>query len=210
MDEGNNRLENLELLGGHVCLDFINTVDWRGSENPQELLQSFQDLILWGRHASLFPDRDAQKLLHKAVELPIEAEKIFKHAIALRETLYRIFAAVIQGTDPQEKDLRTFNEQLSQTMIHARIMKTETGFAWDASSDKNALDRMLNPIIRSAADLLVSDELKRVKTCADAKCGWLFLDKSRNNSRRWCNMQDCGNRAKVSRFYRRKQQARYF
>jgi predicted RNA-binding Zn ribbon-like protein len=66
------------------------------------------------------------------------------------------------------------------------------------------LDWILNPLIRSAADLLVSDELKRVKRCGDPACGWLFLDTSRNKSRRWCDMSDCGNRAKASRFYKKK------
>ena len=66
------------------------------------------------------------------------------------------------------------------------------------------MDLFLDPIIKSAADLLVSPELKRVKQCADDACGWLFMDKSRNNSRRWCSMKDCGNRAKAHRHYLRK------
>ena len=89
-------------------------------------------------------------------------------------------------------------------MAQSQIVKTQVGFSWKSFGDKNSLDWMINPIIRSAADLLVSDELKRVKKCADPQCGWLFLDVSRNKSRRWCNMKDCGNRAKARRFYKRK------
>jgi predicted RNA-binding Zn ribbon-like protein len=67
------------------------------------------------------------------------------------------------------------------------------------------LEWILNPIIHSAADLMISQELRKVKKCGDPVCGWLFLDISRNQSRRWCDMQDCGNRAKASRFYQKKQ-----
>ena len=86
-----------------------------------------------------------------------------------------------------------------------QIIKTKDGLFWDSYGDKVNLDWILNPIIRSAADLMVSEELKKIKKCADPICGWLFLDISRNRSRRWCDMKDCGNRAKASRFYQKKQ-----
>jgi predicted RNA-binding Zn ribbon-like protein len=96
------------------------------------------------------------------------------------------------------------NKRLSKAMSHARIIPSETGFSWDFHDSTDALDGILNPIIRSAVDLLVSEHVKKLKTCADPTCGWVFLDKSRNNSRRWCDMKDCGNRAKAKRFYQLK------
>jgi predicted RNA-binding Zn ribbon-like protein len=89
-------------------------------------------------------------------------------------------------------------------MKDSKIIKSKDGFAWNPTGNKTKLDWVLNPIIRSAADLLVSDELKKVKVCSDRACGWLFLDVSRNQSRPWCDMQDCGNRAKAGRFYQKK------
>jgi predicted RNA-binding Zn ribbon-like protein len=91
-------------------------------------------------------------------------------------------------------------------MARSRLIPIKNGFTWDTNGKKDELDWMLKPVVRSAAELLTSDELTRVKECADDKgCGWLFLDKSRNRSRRWCDMKDCGNRAKAKRFYERKQ-----
>ena len=89
-------------------------------------------------------------------------------------------------------------------MIESQITRTKDGFTWDIAGDKMRLDWILNPIIRSAFEILTSDELRKVKTCADSACGWLFLDFSRNQSSRWCDMKDCGNRAKATRFYQKK------
>ena len=207
MDDNKRHSGNLDLAGGRLCLDFVNTLDWRGREQPQESLNTFQDLISWSQHVGILTDHDAQHLIRKAVKHPVEAERVLNRAIELRETLYRIFSSIIQGKDPTEKDIATFNENLSKTMGHSRIVRTETGFSLDSGGDKESLDWMLNPIIRSAADVLVSEELKRLKACADSACGWLFWDKSRNQSKRWCAMKDCGNRAKARRFYKRKKRA---
>jgi predicted RNA-binding Zn ribbon-like protein len=151
--------------------------------------------------------RDAQTLDHMAANSPSEAEMVLKQAVDLRETIYRIFSTITAGSMPNDVDLVTFNGNLSRASLRSRIIKTKDGLSWDWTGNKDTLDWMLNPIIRSAADLLVSDDLKRVKRCADPRCGWLFLDVSRNKTRRWCDMKDCGNRAKASRFYQRKKQA---
>lgn len=207
MDDNKKHSGNLDLQGGRLCLDFVNTVDWRGRAQPQEFLNTFQDLISWSQHVGILTEHDGQKLLYKAATSPSEAESVLNRAVTLRETLYRIFSSIIQDNDPAKKDLAIFNENLSKTMGHSRIVKADTGFSWDSSGDKETLDWMLNPIIRSAADVLVSDELKRLKKCADPACGWLFWDNSRNQSKRWCAMKDCGNRAKARRFYKRKKRA---
>jgi predicted RNA-binding Zn ribbon-like protein len=150
---------------------------------------------------------EAKRLSKVAENRPSEAELVYNHAIALREILFRIFSSVANGGSAGKADLAALNQNLSKTMARSRIVKSLDGFTWDLDLDKNALDWLLQPIVRSAADLLVSDELKRVKRCAAEDCGWLFLDVSRNQSRRWCNMKDCGNRAKAGRFYKKKKEA---
>jgi predicted RNA-binding Zn ribbon-like protein len=187
----------------------MNTVSWRGKEEPEDHLSSFHDLIHWGQKTGILLEQDADTLLRNAADHPAEAENVLKQAIELREALYRIVSSVVQGVTPFKKDLSMMNKRLSRAMSHANIVKTETGFSWNFDDHTTAFDWILNPIIRSAAELLVSEELKKLKTCADPTCGWVFLDKSRNNSRRWCDMKDCGNRAKANRFYKRKQQARF-
>jgi predicted RNA-binding Zn ribbon-like protein len=195
---------DLPLIGGRLCLDFANTVDWHASEHPRENLNTFNDLIIWSEHAGILTRHEAERLTLMAAKSPSKAKLVLQRAVEFRETIYRIFSSVTAGKAPIKEDLSKFNEHLSEAMVRSQIVKTRAGFSWDTSGDKDSLDWMLNPLVRSAADLLVSGELKRVKRCVDPQCGWLFLDVSRNKSRRWCDMKDCGNRAKANRFYKRK------
>ena len=204
----NRHAGNVKLLGGMVCLDFVNTLDWRGIENPRDFLNTFQDLTVWCRRVDIVTNREAKKLLRQAADNPRIAETVRKRAVELREAGYRIFSSVADGKAPDNCDLALFNDYLSRTMAHSRIIETETGFSLDSDGDKEGLDWILNPIIRSSTDLLISDELGKVKKCADADCSWLFLDISRNRSRRWCDMKSCGNRAKARRFYKKRQNNR--
>ncbi len=195
----------MKLLKHRLCIDFVNTLGWRGREVPAEHLKTYNGLIKWSRQVGIITPQDANKLLQKADRHPAEGKKALNSAVDLRETIHRIFAAIIERQKPAKEDLAAFNSYLAKTMVPSQIIETKDGFDWDSNGDKSKMDWVLNPIIRSAADLLVSNELKKVKSCSDPTCGWLFLDISRNQSRRWCDMKDCGNRAKASRFYRKKQ-----
>jgi predicted RNA-binding Zn ribbon-like protein len=176
---------------------------WRGREVPAEGLTNYGDLITWSRQAGIITPQDANKLLKKADRHPADRKKVLLSSVGLRETIYRIFAAIIANQKPAKEDLAAFNSYLAKTMVFSQIINTQNGFQWDSSGDKSKMDWVLNPVIRSAADLLVSDELKKLKSCSDPMCRWLFLDISRNQSRRWCDMKDCGNRAKARRFYQK-------
>lgn len=204
MIKENVHAEDIDLIGGKLCLDFSNSADWHASENPQENLNTYNDLVRWSLRAGILSEGDVQKLIRRAERKPSESEKVLRRAIELREAIYRIFSSVAAGSLPKKDDLSVLSRNLSKTMSQSRIIPLKNGFLWDTRGDKDSLDWILNPIVRSAADLLTSDELKRVKECADDRgCGWLFLDSSRNRSRRWCDMKDCGNRAKARRFYKR-------
>ena len=208
MSQKKRDIGDLELLGGRLCLDFVNTVEWRGTESPYDFLNTYRNFVIWCRHVGLMRNPEAKVLIQKADKNPAEAKKILFRALELRETIYRLFSSMSEGISPAKKDLAAFNKYLSQTMRESRIIETKEGLTWDSEGNKDSLAWILNPVIRSAADLLVSGDLKRVKSCADSSCGWLFLDISRNKSRRWCDMKDCGNRAKASRFYRRRKLSR--
>lgn len=197
---------NFNLKGKGLCLDFSNTVGMHASEHPREKLSTYQDLVIWSLHAGIISEDDAQRLTRKAKKNPSGSEKVLKHAVNLREAIYRIFSSVAAGSPPPKKDLSILNRNISKAMSQSRLIQSKAGFSWDVTENKDTLDWMLNPVVWSAADLLTSDELDRVRECADDRgCGWLFLDKSRNRSRRWCDMKECGNRAKAKRFYKRRQ-----
>jgi predicted RNA-binding Zn ribbon-like protein len=193
-----------KLLGGWLCLDFIDTVNWDAPERERERFFSYTDLVDWAHFVGNLADREAQHLRQQATLRPEEATVIYEQALNLRATMHRIFSAVSTAQSPTATDLATFNAALSETLARARLRPGERHFVWTWPDDEEALGRVLWPILKSAAELLTSEKLDRVGKCAGDSCGWLFFDTSRNRSRRWCEMEHCGNRAKARRHYRRK------
>lgn len=194
----------LDLLGGCLCLDFANTVDGHTSDHPHEWLTNYHELVAWSEHAQVLSADEAGRLLAAAAERPAEAHAVWERAIVLREAIFRIFQSVAAEHVPTEDDLIILNAALREAMAHARLRATASGFTWDWHYDSESLDCMLWPITRSAAELLTSPELARVRSCpGTGGCGWLFLDTSKNGRRRWCSMESCGNRAKARRHYQR-------
>jgi predicted RNA-binding Zn ribbon-like protein len=190
--------------GNWLCLDFTHTLEDRPSGHSRELLNSYSDFVSWGLYMHLLTDDEAQHLLEQAARHPAQASQALQKAIISREAIYRIFYQIAEDSSPAGADITTLNTILSETMSHARIVKGADGFAWDWDSNQDILERLLWPVVRSAADLLTSDELYAVRACAAEDCKWLFLDTSKNRSRRWCDMKSCGNRAKARRHYGRK------
>ena len=203
MDETVTKASTLKLLGGRICLNFANTADWHASDHPVEFLTSYSELVLWSHHAGILTEQHTALLIKEASHRSKEASAVIKRSISLREAIYRIFSAISHGNMPQEDDLATFNTELSKALARSQIIVEAEEFAWNWTGKEDAIDRMLWPIVHDAARLLTSKERYRVGQCIDDKCGWLFLDTSRNRSRRWCSMKDCGNRAKVRRHYKR-------
>ncbi len=195
--------EPLQLVGGALSVDFVNTVGDRKAEAAKEHLADYEDLVAWSRDAGILNSRAAQHLHEEAASREKEAARVYRRALALREVLYRIFFASATGGKPQAADIAALNEILAEALSHGRLTGAEQGYAWDWKDDENGLAQMLYPIARSAAEMLTSGDLARLRECQDDECGWLFVDTSKNHSRRWCSMEDCGNRAKARRHYRR-------
>jgi predicted RNA-binding Zn ribbon-like protein len=204
MGENVKQARIFDFTGGLLCLDFANTVDDRPDVHPQEHLNSYHDLVSWGQQAQVLAEREAQSLLEEAARRPAEATSVLERALGVREAIFRIFKSVSEDLVPEEDDLVSLSAAVADAQVHARIVPKTGGFDWDWSGDENELDRMLWPVVRSAADLLTSDELDDIRLCASETCNWLFIDTSKNHSRRWCDMKSCGNRAKARRFYGRK------
>jgi predicted RNA-binding Zn ribbon-like protein len=193
-----------KMVGGELCLDFANTADWHASDTPQERLGGYEDLVSWGRHAGILSEGETRRLAHRASTHPKGAEKALRKAIALREAIYRIFRALAVHALPPAGDLDLLNEALAEALPNLKVARRGSDFVWEWAGVGDSLDGMLWPILRSAAEVLTSEKRTRLGQCADDRgCGWLFLDTSKNRSRRWCDMEDCGNRAKARRHYLR-------
>ena len=204
MEENVKQDQVFDLTGGLLCLDFANTVDDRTEIHPQELLMSFKDLVSWSQQSQVVTEQEAQQLLEKAEQHPSEATRVLKRAVEVREAIFRIFKAVAEDESPGDEDLVTLSAVVAEAQKHAQIVPGTHGFRWDWAGKPNDLDCMLWPVVRSAADFLTSEDLDTVRVCASDSCNWLFIDTSKNHSRRWCNMKSCGNREKARRFYTRK------
>jgi predicted RNA-binding Zn ribbon-like protein len=196
-----------DLTSGRLCLDFCNTLGGRRTR-PKERLNSYGDLMVWGRQAGVLTADDARRLGEAARRHPADAAKTLAEAVALREALFRIFSAVIDGLVPARADMALLNGALSRAMLRLQVSNQADGFGWGWAANGEALDRMLWPVVRSAAEVLVSGDVHRVGRCEGETCAWLFLDTSRNHTRRWCDMRSCGNRAKARRYYARQKAGR--
>ncbi len=207
MAEMNIHIPNFDNnLGNWLCLDFTHTLQDRYNSEKHELLHSYNDLLAWGLHMGILQDDEAQQLLHIAERYPQVASTIVNEVVNLREAIYRIFYTIAEDATPPQDDMDLLNTLLAQAMSHACIVPEGNRFSWEWSehSDAEKLERLNWLVVRSAADLLTSDKLPGVRACAAEDCRWLFLDISKNHSRRWCDMETCGNQAKARRHYSRK------
>ena len=200
-------MPRLPLRGGALCLNFANTSGWRPNPGEEEYLRDYEDLIAWAEHAGAVDPDEARKLLHAARTNPERARSAHRRAIALREAIYRIFSAVAGGAAVNPPDTDLLNRALGAANEHLRLAARDSGFEWVWHDVDGALELPLWRVVRSAASLLVSPEAERVRECSGENCDWLFLDESKNRSRRWCDMATCGNRAKARRNYTRRKQA---
>jgi predicted RNA-binding Zn ribbon-like protein len=205
LDANDYKLDGLKLLGGRTCLDFANTVENRNSPSDAlDLLQTYSDFIRWCERTGVVSRDQAEALLAVAAREKSAAMQALADALELREIIHRIFSARAGGRDPSDEDMRRFNAFHARAMAASRISRTANAYAVRFDAVSGSFDLPLNPIVWSAAQLLMGDGLDRVKICSDDCCGWLFVDESKNKSRRWCDMSDCGNRAKAKRHYHRR------
>lgn len=183
-------------MGGAPCLDFVNTVGYRGrGEGAEERLADYPALVAWAQRAGILGAAEAAEAMAAAEARPAEAAAVVAEARALREAIARLFLG-----RPRADDLSIVNGFLAQAP-RASLVRQGSGFGWRSGGD--ALRAPLWPVLWNAADLMVRPERAQVRCCADPECRWMFLDTARNRPRLWCSMEDCGNRAKARRHYAR-------
>ncbi len=194
------------LSGGQLSLDFVNTVEPRVGEAPHDFLKSYADLVKWSRHIGLITEEEAEQLLLEADLQPEESKAIFTQALALREASYRVLVALTKQKTPAKPDLQFLQDMFVRAMARGRLVAIDNRVEWQWELGENELDQVLWSLIRSIVDLLTSSDVERVKECphVDGGCGWLFVDRSKNRSRRWCSDEECGSLVRMRRMYARK------
>jgi predicted RNA-binding Zn ribbon-like protein len=192
-----------KLIAGARCLDFLNTVEWRGRpEAREERLTSYSEFAAWARFAGVIGSREKAELLAQAAKSPRAAAETLTDAVQAREALAALFGA---GGIKPARALAKINNILARDRFLLRLASGGDGIHVEWNLDCSDLRRPLLILLREAADLLSSPERARVHHCSNDQCQWIFLDSSRNRSRRWCQMETCGNNAKARAHYHRHQ-----
>lgn len=182
-------------IAGDPALDFVNTVDWTDAGQVDERLTDYDALVRWSVEAGVLAKSTGDRLRRAGATRPREARVALAEAIRARKTLHEVFSAVAEGRRPGTA-LRELNALVGEAM--GRLTLSDT-LRWEWRGSANQLDAMLWPLIRSAAELLTSSEAGQIRVCGGLSCGWMFVDRSRNGLRRWCQMRTCGTREKTRR-----------
>jgi predicted RNA-binding Zn ribbon-like protein len=182
-----------------LSIDFANTLYWRGTNAPTETFASIDDLRAWcGQQAGVPAELlDASRVPGRHNDEPA----MLAQALALREALYRLFHAQAEQREPHADDLALLGGFLAEAAPRVALARIDGRYAWRIAEHAASLATLLSPVLWSATDLLGSARLAKIKRCANDACQWLFVDDSKNGSRRWCSMSSCGNRAKAYRHY---------
>jgi predicted RNA-binding Zn ribbon-like protein len=191
----------MEFIGNHPVLDFHNTLAWPSPDGVNERLYDSQDLVDWSRKAGVLTESEATALSRRAKRNTAENRSVVADARRLRKTLHDALFPLAHGHRLERRNLASLNDELRRASSSLQLADSRGRIK--LTSEGGGVSTIVHRLAWSAAQLLTSDDLMRLSCCANPRCGWLFLDESRNHSRRWCSMEDCGSRAKSKRYYRR-------
>jgi predicted RNA-binding Zn ribbon-like protein len=196
----------LRLVGGDLALDYLNTRSGPAGAAPDaESLHRYDDLLAWARRVDLLTGPAARKLLERAGREPHTADETYWRALTLRDHLDAVFTPIARGGRPATLALDELRRATSEALAHADLKPGEQNYTWHWGAGDD-LASPLWPVAAAASRLLTTGPLRRVKGCA--ACRFLFIDESKNGSRRWCSMDDCGRADKIRKYVARRAAAR--
>jgi len=215
VDTSGRTVSDVPLEGGHLALDFVNTLGGLRDEAPSpddELFESYGDLVAWWLRLDVISAADSRRLLRDAARDERGARRALRRAHRLRELLYATFRPIADGAEPPADLLDELRDADRAALAKARLVAAGPAGAGHGQAmswtwpPPHELTDPLRPIIHAAVELLTSGPLEHLKICGN--CRWLFLDQSRNHSRRWCSMDECGTQMKQHRFVERRRRSR--
>jgi predicted RNA-binding Zn ribbon-like protein len=199
-------IDHVPFYGGNLALDFVDTIGGTLEDPTPDYMATYADLVTFGQMMGAVSERQARSLRRAARERPADAEAAYATAVERRAQLDAAFRPLSVGEQPPVEALEALREFGAQALAHAELVPDgHGGFEWSwAHCDE--LDAPLWPIAHSALELITEGPLDRVKTCG--RCRWLFLDTTKNHSRRWCSTEGCGTDAKKERYVARRRELR--
>ena len=199
-----SRAGSLPLIADDLALDFANTESGRGFPSHENHLREAEHVAQWLKHAKALPAEDADWLKGEVLKRADLSKDLLEQAIALREAIHDIGAALGRRTKPPEASLANLSALHARFVAHASLAPGVLSCRWRWSVRAAPVEAALGPIALSAVRLFTEGDLHRIRECGGHACGWLFYDRSKNNRRRWCEMEVCGNRAKQRRLAARR------
>jgi predicted RNA-binding Zn ribbon-like protein len=197
--------EPFKLYAGHPALELVNTLDLRFSAQAVDLIPTYRDLLRLTTQLQLLTAEQARKLGRKVDEK--DAQRVLASTVELREALAAVLYGRIDGGKPPAVQIQILEQQFHAAGLHRRLLAGESHLEWTWSGVERQAEIPLWMLAQAASDLLVSSDAELIKDCGDPTCRWLFLDVSKNHTRRWCDMKTCGNRMKARRHHARSQEA---
>jgi predicted RNA-binding Zn ribbon-like protein len=190
---------SFQLIAGHPALDLVNTLDWRFRDNgPEELLAGYDDLLAFTAQAGILSHKQIRQIVRTGNESP--AAQAVVACRELREAAAEIFYAAVDDRTPPASQIKIVEKFFKEAREHQRLACSGSRLAWEWPASECGPDLPLWILSISAARLMLSDDMRLLRACEKPDCRWLFLDTSKNHTRRWCDMKICGNRMKARRF----------
>jgi predicted RNA-binding Zn ribbon-like protein len=203
-----SRVADVHFFGGNAALDFVDTIGGplEDPHRPEfEFLRSYEDLVVFGLKTGTLSERSARRLRRLARERPDEAEAVVAEARRRRSLVEAVFRPVSQGSRPPADALEELRDFAAEAIARGELVASGDGFAWSWEHCE-ALETPLWPVAHAALELMLNGPLDRIKTCG--RCRWLFVDTTKNHSRRWCSTEGCGTDAKKERYVARRRARR--
>jgi predicted RNA-binding Zn ribbon-like protein len=202
-----SRAGSLPLIADDLALDFANTESGRGFSSHQNHFREAGNVVEWLRHAKALPADEADWLRAGVSEHADHAADLLGQAVALRQAIHNIGVALGHRVKPPEAALASLSALHARFVAKAELTPGVASCRWKWSVRVSPVEAALGPIALAAVRLFTEGDFHRIRECGGHACGWLFYDRSKNNRRRWCEMEVCGNRAKQRRLAARRREA---
>ena len=202
-----SRAGSLDLIADDLALNFANTESGRGFPSHQNHFREAANVVEWLRHAKALPVEEADRLRKRVAENADLAADLLAQAVALREAIHDIGVALGHRAKPPEAALASLSALHARFVAKAELAPGVASCRWQWSIRASPVEAALGPIALAAVRLFTEGDFHRIRECGGHACGWLFYDRSKNNRRRWCEMEVCGNRAKQRRLAARRREA---
>jgi predicted RNA-binding Zn ribbon-like protein len=194
-------------VGGNLALDFANTESGRGADSHQNHLREATNVLDWLSHAGALAPESEPRLRSEVARRPDLAAELIERALSLRAAIHSVGAAIGRGQGPPAASLASLAGHYAHSISRGALVSDGGRCRWRWSPDGALVEAALGPVALAAVELFTAGDFSRIKECGGHACGWLFYDVSKNNRRRWCEMEVCGNRAKQKRFVARRRGA---